>query len=447
MKTKLSLSFIVLFLFFCISLNAQNVHQVAAGQGVISAAYANANAGDIIELTTSGGQYIEVNPITITKDITIRAASGLAEKPVIYSTATNTFNITTGGLTVDGIILNGTFHGNVIGGYPFAINALQPDSITSSDFSLKLDNCEIRNFTASNGKGIFSTDATLSPMDSIIVTNCVFDSLTGYAIYLKTTKGAVYPGGFKYFKIENCLITHVIGDDGMAMYVQPASNDSSYTPAVIINHVTVVDMKGRGIYSNKVAGAICENSIVANVADTSKYAFYISPNNSPYGAITTVTHCLYYNANYGATADTVIDLINADPMFADTANGDYSLKAGSPGKNAGTDGLDLGYIPGGITTGVRTVAGQTPSTFNLGQNYPNPFNPSTSIQFNVPKSGIYTIKVYNLLGQMVAKIFDQNIASGSYRINFNASSLSSGVYLYVLKGNNVYMAKKMILLK
>jgi hypothetical protein len=85
--------------------------------------------------------------------------------------------------------------------------------------------------------------------------------------------------------------------------------------------------------------------------------------------------------------------------------------------------------------------------FNLNQNYPNPFNPSTKIQYEIPKSGLVTIKVYDELGREIKTLVDQYKNKGSYEINFTAVNLSSGVYFYQLRAGNFVSTKKMILLK
>ncbi len=85
--------------------------------------------------------------------------------------------------------------------------------------------------------------------------------------------------------------------------------------------------------------------------------------------------------------------------------------------------------------------------FRLDQNYPNPFNPSTNINFNLPESGLVTLKVYNLLGQEIAELVNGSMVSGSYSINFDASGLSSGVYIYRLQAGNQVQTKKMMLIK
>ena len=88
-----------------------------------------------------------------------------------------------------------------------------------------------------------------------------------------------------------------------------------------------------------------------------------------------------------------------------------------------------------------------PKEFKLEQNYPNPFNPSTKIEFTIPQSGRYNLSVYNVLGQLVSLISDDEYVSGYYKVNFDATRLASGMYIYRLSGNNVNISKKMILMK
>jgi hypothetical protein len=90
-------------------------------------------------------------------------------------------------------------------------------------------------------------------------------------------------------------------------------------------------------------------------------------------------------------------------------------------------------------------------TFELKQNYPNPFNPSTTISFNIPKSTLVKLKVFNLLGELITVLKDEILQKGHYRINFNPESdglkLASGIYFYSLEIENFIIAKKMLFLK
>jgi hypothetical protein len=83
----------------------------------------------------------------------------------------------------------------------------------------------------------------------------------------------------------------------------------------------------------------------------------------------------------------------------------------------------------------------------LQQNYPNPFNPSTEISYTIAKAGNVTLKVYNMLGQEVSTLVNGFQAANTYKVNFNASGLSSGAYFYKLSSGNNEMIKKMVLMK
>jgi hypothetical protein len=97
---------------------------------------------------------------------------------------------------------------------------------------------------------------------------------------------------------------------------------------------------------------------------------------------------------------------------------------------------------------MQVTVGVAPEKMVLAQNYPNPFNPSTLIEFVVPISGHATIKVYNVLGQEVATLFDSNAEVGKINIaRFNASNLPSGLYFYTLKGVDASETKRMLLTK
>ncbi|HEX2984139.1 MAG TPA: T9SS type A sorting domain-containing protein, partial [Ignavibacteriales bacterium] len=85
--------------------------------------------------------------------------------------------------------------------------------------------------------------------------------------------------------------------------------------------------------------------------------------------------------------------------------------------------------------------------YSLSQNYPNPFNPSTVIKFHVAKEGLVSLKVYNTLGQEVAELVNEHMNAGDQIVNFNASHLSSGTYIYRLNVNGVSLTNKMVLIK
>ncbi|GJQ40697.1 MAG: T9SS type A sorting domain-containing protein [Ignavibacteriota bacterium] len=88
-----------------------------------------------------------------------------------------------------------------------------------------------------------------------------------------------------------------------------------------------------------------------------------------------------------------------------------------------------------------------PKDYYLEQNYPNPFNPSTTIKYSVAEDGFVKLAVYNMLGEEVAELENLYRNAGSYEVNFNASGLSSGMYIYRIETLNFTSSKKLILLR
>ena len=86
-------------------------------------------------------------------------------------------------------------------------------------------------------------------------------------------------------------------------------------------------------------------------------------------------------------------------------------------------------------------------TYSLAQNFPNPFNPSTSIYYQIPKDNYVTIKIYDILGNLIKILVNEYKSKGQYSISFDASDLASGVYFYQLNAGGFNAVKKMLLLK
>jgi hypothetical protein len=88
-----------------------------------------------------------------------------------------------------------------------------------------------------------------------------------------------------------------------------------------------------------------------------------------------------------------------------------------------------------------------PASFVLNQNYPNPFNPSTNLKFSIPSTGFVNLSIYNLVGEKVGEIVNEILPGGEYDMTFNASNLSSGIYIAKLSADNYNQSIKMTLLK
>ncbi len=127
------------------------------------------------------------------------------------------------------------------------------------------------------------------------------------------------------------------------------------------------------------------------------------------------------------------------------------------------DSFQLTYSPGNSATGalyfddvriatfdpvsVMVEDDFIPTTFNIEQNYPNPFNPSTTIRFSIPEATFVKITITDLLGREIESLVNDELSAGNYKVDFYASKLSSGIYLYTIKAGNYMQTRKMMLLK
>jgi hypothetical protein len=125
-----------------------------------------------------------------------------------------------------------------------------------------------------------------------------------------------------------------------------------------------------------------------------------------------------------------------------TANGNYYYRLKQKDISGGykySDMIELAYT--------------SPESFNLEQNYPNPFNPSTKIKYSLPFESSIKVTIYNSLGELVKTLLNNVESAGSHEITFNASGLSSGIYICTLQANSTdgkqtfLSNKKMTLLK
>jgi len=102
---------------------------------------------------------------------------------------------------------------------------------------------------------------------------------------------------------------------------------------------------------------------------------------------------------------------------------------------------------GDVITGIQNISSEIPSKYLLNQNYPNPFNPVTSIKFDLPKDGNVTLKIYDVLGNLIYTLYDGYKPAGTYNASFDGTNLASGIYFYQLKTDNFTDTKKMMLTK
>lgn len=107
---------------------------------------------------------------------------------------------------------------------------------------------------------------------------------------------------------------------------------------------------------------------------------------------------------------------------------------------------EIRYVVNPISS-VGNIGKEIPDGYNLSQNYPNPFNPSTTIEFAIPKKNKVVLKIYNAQGQEVSTLANEEYNAGTYRVRWDASGFTSGVYFYSLKAENFTQTKKLLLVK
>jgi hypothetical protein len=131
--------------------------------------------------------------------------------------------------------------------------------------------------------------------------------------------------------------------------------------------------------------------------------------------------------------------------YRDTLDATYPTSAAAyTGSTEGFPVGDLNWFPEFLS--VEQID-NVPSSFELFQNYPNPFNPATHIKFKLEESEFVTLSVYNVLGQKVKTLVNEELSFGTHRVSFDGSGLSSGVYFYKLEAGKYSSVKKMMLLK
>jgi len=143
----------------------------------------------------------------------------------------------------------------------------------------------------------------------------------------------------------------------------------------------------------------------------------------------------------------VDNLVFNDIVFTDENNG--WLLANQPGTGRRTRIFrTTNGGQGGIILSVdENSSADMPDEFILMQNFPNPFNPTTNIKYQIPEINFVTLKVYDVLGNEIASLVKEEKPAGSYDVDFNASSLSSGIYFYRLQVGSFVETKKMVLMK
>ena len=444
--------------------------------------FVESGGANTIVLATNGGVYY-TNPFTVTVPMTIKAKEGLSQTPVIVpqGAGASSFIIVNDDLTLEGIKIDGK--DPATGVYDSVKYAMHVEAIAGSaneEPNVIVRNCEVTNIYK-YGDPEFSHDGNVFDLTkgarcgTIVFENDKFSNTGDEALRSINTHKDPVPLEGKFcnsFTVRNCTFVNI---RGTGIKIEGDGDSTNVDPQILIEDLTFDHCQRRVIWHRDMYYSVIRNILISNSIkgndDFSKSQALITFQS--FG--TTVSNIdTFHIQGVKANGDTVTleygtfvaeqgtnthavrtgtldetTIYNLDPQYADPANGDYTLPSDSPLLTLGNDGYAIGdrNWTGQLVTAVENEILSIPSNYALFQNYPNPFNPTTNIKFSLPESGVYQLTVYNILGQKVATLLNGTMTAGAHNVTFDASRLSSGVYLYNLKGKDFNQTKKMLLLK
>ena len=313
-----------------------------------------------------------------------------------------------------------------------------------------IKNSKILENSAENGGGMSSCFSSSLSFENVIISNNFAER-----------------GGGIYCLDEDMTLKYVTICENTADLGGGISCCDSYIRLV---NVTIVNNmasgSGGGIYCRN-SISILVNTILWNNSFHEVYFDANGPPNHLYITYSDVQDSLMRIAtNNNGMVYWLNGNIDDNPLFVGGTPFNCNLTENSPCIDAGTNFFVLvndtlvnmdstnyyGFAPdmGAIESPYFSSIQENnalPFKFTLHQNYPNPFNPSTTIEFDLPKSSEVTLKVFNVLGEEVATLVSDRLSTGSYSYEWDASSLASGMYLYHLEADKFVSIKKLMLLK
>jgi hypothetical protein len=365
-------------------------------------------------------------------------------------------------------IMDNLFEGNIAvsaGGYA------RGGGLWIGDRYLPSNIAPVRKFILRNRFLQNRTSSTYWGTGGAIELDATMAAIAQNEIFENTALGTLYGGGGIWVyasscRIENNLIARnsaIPSGGGIQISVPPmplrGTDQTIVNNTIVDNHAT----SGGGLSITGGANVVSLNNILWADTAQSGQEIYVSGG-------TAIVH--YCNLQGGWPSDT--GNIDSDPLFV-TGDSLLNLTVGSPCIGRGVDSMQLGgvwyhapafdydgnprHMPIGsqqcdigaqeeqITVDVKDGHATMPKSFALEQNYPNPFNPSTTIKYELPKSSVVRLSVYDIIGREVSVLVNERRDSGVHEIKFDGSNLASGVYFYRLQAGDFVQSKRLVLLK
>ena len=294
-----------------------------------------------------------------------------------------------------------------------------------------------------------------------------FVAASGGRLYKTTNGGATFTETqfpvtsiFYSIKFADNLIGWIAGASGNSFYTENGGDTWTQSHLSLGGSQTVRDIEISGIRMWFIGS---DGMIIRGYADPSipvELASFTASVSGSNVSLNWMTASEINNAGFD------VERASLNPSKGGTS-GQWEKIGFVEGKGTATGASSYSYVDKELASGVynyrikqidfdgtfkyynlaESVEIGTPDRFELAQNYPNPFNPSTTISYSVPQSGLVTLKVYNVIGQQVAELVNEVKQAGTHRVELDASSLPSGVYMYKLSSGNFVSTKKMVLIK
>jgi len=202
--------------------------------------------------------------------------------------------------------------------------------------------------------------------------------------------------------------------------------------------ITVTNVNQKPVFTKALPADTSYKAVSGNIGTQFKYTYAgTSPEGKP----------LTFFIKQAPTGSSIAASTGAfvwDPGRGTLAAGDYTITIGL------TDGIDTVFTTSKVNVPVPMkilIEAGIPTEYAMSQNFPNPFNPTTYIKYSIPKESMVSVKVYNMIGQEVMTLVNEMQTVGNYAIEFNASKLASGTYIYRIQADKFVSVKKMILVK
>ena len=408
------------------------ITRIAAGQNTLMDAVNAAVPGEIIELTDSGGEYLNDSDINVYVPMTIRAAAGVTERPIIKNNEPDestrvVFDIFKS-LHLDNIEIDGQAGTDLNAKYLLRIRN-SGSNLVDSSMVLKVTNSYIHSVVAGSD-GNFLRQYSETFADSVIFRNSIFGNSGKEGIRIKdegTTSGNY---NVKYFEVSN---TTMFNTARSAIYVQAGDNDpNTPEPEFVVDHLTCYmcgTVNGRAIWPRDIHNATVTNSIIANSKEDSDWSVRLYGNSTISYSDTFMVAPVSMSED--AKAENMYDV---DPEFNDPDMLDFTIPMTSTLRTAGSNMMgigDLRWIHG--VTDVSPDEVPVDMEGQLGQNYPNPFQIVTTIPYRIHNAGQVRLDVFDLLGRRVMLVEDGRRAPGEYRVQVTVPDvMAAGVYYYRL---------------